>query len=187
LDGERGPRTRDEAAFRRMAEDLWPRLYRLVHRYLDNPAEAEDVAQDALVKAWERLPSFRWESRLETWVMAIAINLARNARRRQHRMLVAESSRGDTIPEPATPEGIVLEKEHWQTLDQALRALPPDWRASLELVAVQGLTYAEASRILAVPETTLRNWVHRARVRLREALGYSKADGRQGHGEASRR
>jgi RNA polymerase sigma-70 factor (ECF subfamily) len=188
LDDERRGRAKDEAAFQQMAEALWPRLYRLVYRYLNDAAEAEDVAQDALVKAWERLPAFRGESRLETWVMAIALNVARNARRRRRRYeTAARASTVEDVPTVVTPEGVVLEREEWEALHRALNALPPDWRVGLELVAVQELSYAEASRVLAVPETTLRNWIHRARLRLRDALGYSKANGRPSHGQTSRR
>jgi RNA polymerase sigma-70 factor (ECF subfamily) len=130
----------DEEAFRRLAEALWPRLYRLVWRTLSNPEDAEDVAQETLIRAWERLPGFQGRSRFDTWVMAIALNLARNHNRRLRPLSLDESAGREPIDRQPTPEAAVLAHEADTAFQSALHRLPPLWRVALELTAVEELT-----------------------------------------------
>jgi RNA polymerase sigma-70 factor (ECF subfamily) len=159
----------DDEAFRRLAEELWPRLYRLAYRFLGDAGEAEDVAQEALLRAWARLSAFRGESQFSTWVLAIGLNMARNRRRRKIPLLLP-------APEPASmpdsrhpsAEDTLLQAERLERLERALGALPPLWRAALECVAVQDMSYEDTARVFGVRASTIRNWIHRARVKLRE-------------------
>ena len=158
--------TGDRDAFRQLAETVWPLLFRSLLPYLEDRQMTEDVAQETLLRAWRQLPSFRGESRVETWVLAIGFNLARNERRR--RMPEPRAS----LPEPHGPsaEEILVDRERWTLLYAALDRLPPLWRSALLLVSREGMTYDEAARVLACRPSTLRNWVHRARVRIRREL-----------------
>jgi RNA polymerase sigma-70 factor (ECF subfamily) len=165
-------RAGDDDAFRALADDLWPVVYRVAYRYLGDAGEAEDVAQEALTQAWARLHTFRGQSRFSTWVLAIALNLARSAARKPRPRLAAElETPRETGP---SAEDAFFAREEAARLEQALMALPPLWRAAIECVAVQGLSYSEAAKVLSVPVSTLRNWIHRARIRLREAWGDSR-------------
>ena len=166
-------------AFRQLAEGVWPLLYRSLLPYVGDREATEDLAQEALLQAWRRLPSFRGDSRVETWIVSIGFNLARNERRR-HRADLCENWSEEGGP---SAEEVVVEHEHWASVAQAVANLPPLWRVALLLVAREGLTYEETARALSCRPSTLRNWVHRARQSLRRDLG----TGAPGRGSAPRK
>ena len=156
----------DPDAFLEMADTVWPLLYRTLLPYVGHRETTEDLAQEALLQAWRRLSSFRGESRVETWILSIGFNLARNERRRRRPDLV------ENFLESFSPsaEAVAIQREQWTLVGQAVADLPPLWRAALLLVAREGLSYEEAARVMACRPSTLRNWVHRARVRVRTKL-----------------
>ncbi len=157
----------DDDAFQRLAMEVWPRLYRLAYRFLGDAGEAEDVAQEALLLAWARLSAFRGESQFSTWVLAIGLNVARNSRRRKSlRLLLAPEPPALPDSRPS-PEDTALERERLARLECALSGLPPLWRVALECVAVQEMSYEDTARVLQVRVSTVRNWIHRARVQIR--------------------
>lgn len=159
----------DAGAFRELVEEIWPALYRLLYRYLENPATAEDVAQETLVRVWQRLDTFRGDSHFRTWVFAIGINLARNERRRQRSVSPQALSDSPTV-DPLRVEDIVIQRERARQLTAALSRLPPTWRVALECVVMQGLSYEETAKILGTRPASVKNWIHRARVRLRALM-----------------
>jgi RNA polymerase sigma-70 factor (ECF subfamily) len=170
----------DREAFQELATSVWPLLFRALLPYLEDRQATEDVAQEALLRAWQALPSFRGDSRVETWIVAIGFNLARNQRRRR-----LPEPRAD-LPEPTgpSPEDIVINREQWARLMAALQGLPPLWRTALLLVTRENLSYEEAAQILGCRTSTVRNWIHRARLRLRREVLEDGAGGeRQAMGE----
>lgn len=156
----------DPDAFLEIADTVWPLLYRTLLPYVGHRETTEDLAQEALLQAWRRLSTFRGESRVETWILSIGFNLARNERRRRRPDLVENFLEGWGL----SAEAVAVQREQWTLVGRAVAALPPRWRAALLLVAREGLTYEEAARVMGCRPSTLRNWVHRARVRVRTEL-----------------
>jgi len=147
-----------------------PRLQRAAHAIVRDAAEAEDVAQDALVRAYAHLHQFKGEARLATWLTSIAVHeaLARNRRRgrldelRRQIPLFTAPARG--------PEQELAAREVGARLHRAVRALPPRLRRALLLRTVAGLSTAETAARLAIPEDTVKTHLFRARERLRRAF-----------------
>jgi len=128
------------------------KVIKLVARLLRDPTEAEDVAQEAFVKAYRALGSFRGDSAFYTWLYRIAVNTARNAMAsRQRRPLdyEAELSEGEQstvesrLRHTDTPEATVLSEEIRETVNRAVAALPEDLRTAIILREVEGLSYEE--------------------------------------------
>jgi RNA polymerase sigma-70 factor (ECF subfamily) len=160
------------------------KVVKLVMRYLREPADAEDVAQEAFIKAYRALPQFRGDSAFYTWLYRIAINTAKNALAARDRHPVSyeldmqnsdESS--DVIGrlrDPETPEGLALTEEIRDTVNQAIESLPEDLRTAIVLRELEGLSYEEIAASMDCPVGTVRSRIFRAREaidrRLREVF-----------------
>ena len=148
-------------------------LYQFVLRKVHHEPDAEDIAQQAWVEAALNLHAFRGEAELSTWVFGIAHNMARNhLSRSPSRRFVFESDE-EALDLPSTMAGPLDTLQHRQELrhlQEAMDALPPETVEVLHLVALDGLSYEEASVRLKMPESTLRSRVSRARVTLRRAM-----------------
>jgi RNA polymerase sigma-70 factor (ECF subfamily) len=151
----------------------------LVARLLRDPAEAEDVAQEAFVKAYRALASFRGDSAFYTWLYRIAVNTARNAMAsRQRRPLdyEAELTEGEQTTVEArmrhtdTPEATVLSEEIRETVNRAVAALPEDLRTAIILREVEGLSYEEIAAAMDCPVGTVRSRIFRAREAIDRSL-----------------
>jgi RNA polymerase sigma-70 factor (ECF subfamily) len=155
-------------AFRAMVERFDPGLRSLAFRLLGSQTLMEDVLQDAYVKAYRALPSFRGESSPGTWLYRITYNACLDELRRQRKVvelpLAHAAHRPDPRPEPGERFGLR------STLTAAMDDLPPAHRAAVLLVDGHGFDYAEAADVLGIPEGTLRSRLSRARARLRDAL-----------------
>lgn len=181
----------DAALIARLAHDLdgaFPaviaahqdRLFTIAFRLLGHHADAEEVAQDAFVRAYRALDGYdadrRSDVRLTPWLASIAVNLARNRRRRVTDRLppTALPSPGDGMPEPrdptASPEELLLARERRDALGAALLVLPVAMRAPIVLRHVAGLSLAETALALERPEGTIKAQVHRGLARLRSIL-----------------
>lgn len=140
-----------------------------MHRYaihmLDgNVHDAEDVVQNALIKAWQHLPGFRGDSSLQTWLFRITSNEAYSARRRRHPRVVDDellAGRADEID--SDPAEQVVGAELWQMLELALTELPWRQRASWLLREIEGLSYREIAEVLDTSTAVVRGQLHRAR------------------------
>jgi RNA polymerase sigma-70 factor, ECF subfamily len=160
------------------------KVVKLVMRYLRDPAEAEDVAQEAFIKAYRALPQFRGDSAFYTWLYRIAINTAKNAlaaRERQPVSYELDTRSGDDSPDllnrlrdPETPEGLALTEEIRNTVNAAIEALPEDLRTAIVLRELEGLSYEEIAASMDCPVGTVRSRIFRAREaidrRLREVF-----------------
>jgi RNA polymerase sigma-70 factor (ECF subfamily) len=160
------------------------KVVKLVMRYLRDPADAEDVAQEAFIKAYRALPQFRGDSAFYTWLYRIAINTAKNALAARDRNPVSyeldmqsNDESGDVISrlrDPETPEGLALTEEIRDTVNQAIEALPEDLRTAIVLRELEGLSYEEISASMDCPVGTVRSRIFRAREaidrRLREVF-----------------
>lgn len=160
------------------------KVVKLVMRYLRDPADAEDVAQEAFIKAYRALPQFRGDSAFYTWLYRIAINTAKNALAARDRNPVSyeldmqhsdeSSSVVNRLRDPETPEGLALTEEIRDTVNHAIEALPEDLRTAIVLRELEGLSYEEIAASMDCPVGTVRSRIFRAREaidrRLREVF-----------------
>ena len=148
------------------------RIAKLIARYVHDPSEVLDVAQEAFMKAFRAMPRFRGDSAFYTWMYRIAINAAKNhlaaqARRpRESGVDVTDAEQFDGVAdlkEYATPEGLALTEEIQQTVIAAIEALPEDLKVAISLRELEGLSYEDIARIMECPIGTVRSRIFRAR------------------------
>jgi RNA polymerase sigma-70 factor, ECF subfamily len=174
----------DKGAFDALVLKYQHKLVKLVMRYVRNPAEAEDIAQEAFIKAYRALPQFRGDSAFYTWLYRIAINTAKNAVVSRDRSPIEYNiDRHDSdesydmqgrMKDSETPEGLVLTDEIRSTVNAAIDALPEDLRTAIVLRELEGLSYEEIAAAMDCPVGTVRSRIFRAREaidrRLREVF-----------------
>jgi len=169
----------DQQAFEHLVERLQTRVYRFVLKQVRRPEEAEDLTQETFLEVFRKLTNFRGASRFSTWVMGIALNLARNHRRKapEYRFDMASE---DAVPEMVdsgpSPHKILENKAFAGAVQEALSALPDDVREAIVLVSLDGLSYEEASAISGAPVGTMKTRVFRGRKMMREAMAKKKQD-----------
>ena len=148
------------------------RIAKLIARYVQDPSEVLDVAQDAFMKAYRAIPRFRGDSAFYTWMYRIAINTAKNhlaaqARRpRDSGVDVMDAEQFDGVAElkeSVTPEGLALTEEIQNTVAAAIEALPEDLKVAISLRELEGLSYEDIARVMECPIGTVRSRIFRAR------------------------
>lgn len=171
---------RDPAAIRQIIKDHNQRLYRLARAVVHSNADAEDVVQDAYLRAFAGLDGFRGDASLATWLSRITLNeaLARlRARRRLKRdATVGQMTReAQIIPFPseatgADPEKTVAQRQLLQLVEQATDELPPAFRVVFVARVIEGLSVEETAAALDLKPATVKTRLHRARAMVRERL-----------------
>ena len=155
------------------------KVIKLVARLLRDPSEAEDVAQEAFVKAYRALGSFRGDSAFYTWLYRIAVNTARNTMAsRQRRPLEYEADLSESeqsavdarMKDVDTPEAAALSEEIHQTVNRAVEELPEDLRTAIILREIEGLSYEEIAAAMDCPVGTVRSRIFRAREAIDRSL-----------------
>jgi RNA polymerase sigma-70 factor (ECF subfamily) len=172
-------RAGDVAAFEPLVEKYRQRVWRLAFQVLRDREEAWDCAQDAFVRAFQSLGSFRGQSAFYTWLFRIAMNVATDrlrSRGAQARAFGTQPIPAEewerTAPDPAArPDQAALGAERRERINEALDTLPPNARAIIMLSDVEGLSYREIATVLNCPIGTVMSRLHNARKRLRAALG----------------
>jgi len=174
----------DKTAFDLLVRKYQHKVVKLVLRYVRNPAEAEDIAQEAFIKAYRALPQFRGDSAFYTWMYRIAINTAKNSLASRDRSPIAydldltdpeESHSVQTkLQDPDTPEGMALTEEIRLIVNSAIEALPEELKTAIVLRELDGLSYEEIAAAMDCPVGTVRSRIFRAREaidkRLREVF-----------------
>lgn len=174
----------DKQAYGLLVSKYQRKLLRLVSRLVRDPAETEDVAQEAFIKAYRALPSFRGESAFYTWLYRIGVNTAKN-------WLVANGRRAPTstelnnedaenfgeselLQDVETPERLLMTKQIGDTVNSAMAALPDELRTAITLREIDGLSYEDIAQVMDCPIGTVRSRIFRAResiaVKLRPLL-----------------
>jgi RNA polymerase sigma-70 factor (ECF subfamily) len=155
------------------------KVLKLVMRYVHDAMEAEDVAQDAFIKAYKALPNFRGDSAFYTWLYRIAINTAKNAivsaKRRpiDYNLDLQDPEQYEVqarLNDGATPEHLVLTEEIRETVNAAMMDLPEDLRTAIVLREIDGLSYEEISAAMDCPVGTVRSRIFRARAAIDQKL-----------------
>jgi RNA polymerase sigma-70 factor (ECF subfamily) len=162
----------DKKAFDLLVLKHQHKIAQLINRYIRDPHEALDVAQETFIKAYRALPSFRGESAFYTWIYRIAINTAKNhiaARSRRPtdddiEVEIAEQFEGESsLKDQETPEGLLLRDELARAIQTALQELPPELRTAITLREMDGLSYDEIAEVMECPVGTVRSRIFRAR------------------------
>ncbi|BCX81515.1 RNA polymerase sigma-70 factor, ECF subfamily [Methylomarinovum caldicuralii] len=162
----------DKKAFDLLVLKYQPKIVQLISRYIRDPSEALDVAQETFIKAYRALPRFRGDSAFYTWLYRIAINTAKNhiaarARRPSDSAIeleTAEQFEGAVrLKDQETPEGILLSEEIADAVRQAIEELPDELRTAIILREFEGLSYEEIAQAMGCPVGTVRSRIFRAR------------------------
>jgi RNA polymerase sigma-70 factor (ECF subfamily) len=162
----------DKRAFDLLVLKYQHKVQKLVSRFVSNPAEAEDVAQEAFLKAYRALPSFRGDSAFYTWLYRIAINTAKNAIVASRRRPIdfdldlqdpEQYDRHGRLKDEDTPERMLLTDEIRSTVARAIEGLPEDLRTAIILRELEGLSYEEIATAMECPVGTVRSRIFRAR------------------------
>jgi RNA polymerase sigma-70 factor, ECF subfamily len=156
----------DSAAFEGIVRRWQARLVNLAWRFCRDRMMAEDMAQDAFVKAFRALHTFRGDSSFPTWLTAIAMNTYRSCLRDRRLVTVEVDAARAQTHEPDAFAGL-HDRERAEMLRRAVLTLPPKYREPIVLYYFQEMDLAETARILALPEGTLKARLHRGRELLR--------------------
>lgn len=148
------------AAYEELVRRHQGRAYTLAVRMLGDRGDAQDVVQDALVKAWAHLPGFDGRSSFSTWLHRIVVNECLSSLRRRRPV---PSPEDHDVPAPERTEQVVEDLAREDALRRGVQGLPVEQRAALVLTTFLGHTYDEAASVLGIPESTLRGRVARAR------------------------
>ena len=170
----------DKRAFDLLVAKYQRKLFRLLSRLIRDPAEIEDVAQEAFIKAYRALPNFRGESAFYTWLYRIAINTAKNYLVAQGRRAPTQTETdiedaenfddGDSLRTEDTPDRMLLSKQVAEAVNRAIERLPEELRTAIVLRELEGLSYDEIAESMNCPIGTVRSRIFRAREAVAEEL-----------------
>jgi RNA polymerase sigma-70 factor (ECF subfamily) len=170
----------DKHAFELLVAKYQRKLARLLSRFIRDPGEVEDVVQEAFIKAYRALPSFRGDSAFYTWLYRIGINAAKNylvamGRRAptstEHDAEDAESfDDGEQLRDINTPENMLMSKQVANVVNAAMDQLPEELRTAITLREIEGMSYEDIAEIMNCPIGTVRSRIFRAREAIAEKL-----------------
>ena len=163
----------DKRAFELLVEKYQRKLARLLSRFIRDPAEVEDVTQEAFIKAYRALPAFRGDSAFYTWLYRIGINTAKNylmalgRRAPTSTEVEAEDAEGfedgEQLRDINTPESMLLSAEIARTVNATIEELPEELRTAIQLREIEGMSYEDIARVMDCPIGTVRSRIFRAR------------------------
>jgi RNA polymerase sigma-70 factor (ECF subfamily) len=167
-------RSRDRLAFEELVRRHADRLYSVVLRFLADPADAEEVTQEAFLRAWRGIDRFEGRSQFFTWIYRIALNEAKRHATRQPPAGKVRSLEDEPVPEAPdwseAPEVRLGQGEIRRVLEGAIRALPIEYRAPLVLRDIEGLSTRDAAEVMDLGEAAFKSRLHRARLAVRRSL-----------------
>ena len=170
----------DKSAFDLLVVKYQHKILKLIMRYVRDPSEAMDVAQEAFLKAYRAAPSFRGESAFYTWLYRIAINTAKNylvaAGRRptQFEVDLQDPEQYESfakLRDLDTPEGLAMSDEIRDAVNGAIADLPDDLRTAILLREIEGMSYEEIAQTMECPVGTVRSRIFRAREAIDKRIG----------------
>ena len=166
----------DKRAFDLLVLKYQRKVQRLVARFVRDSGEVDDVVQEAFIKAYRALPTFRGDAAFYTWIYRIAINCAKNYLASPARRIVPQSDlmsdddddtesfdRNAGLHDVATPDAEYASKQIAEAVNRAMAALPEDLRTAVTLREIEGLSYEEIAAAMDCPIGTVRSRIFRAR------------------------
>ena len=170
----------DKRAFELLVEKYQRKLARLLSRFIRDPAEVEDVTQEAFIKAYRALPAFRGDSAFYTWLYWIGINTAKNylmaMGRRAPTSTEVEAEEAEGFEEGVqlrdinTPESLLLSSEIGKTVNGTIEQLPEELRTANQMREIEGMSYEDIAKAMDCPIGTVRSRIFRAREAIAEQL-----------------
>jgi RNA polymerase sigma-70 factor, ECF subfamily len=170
----------DRQAFNLLVEKYQRKLARLLSRFIRDPAEVEDVTQEAFIKAYRALPAFRGDSAFYTWLYRIGINTAKNYLMAMGRRaptsteVEAEDAEGleegEQLRDINTPESVLLSNEIAETVNSTIERLPEELRRAIQMREIEGMSYEDIAQAMDCPIGTVRSRIFRAREAIAEQL-----------------
>jgi RNA polymerase sigma-70 factor (ECF subfamily) len=170
----------DKRAFELLVEKYQRKLARLLSRFIRDPAEVEDVTQEAFIKAYRALPAFRGDSAFYTWLYRIGINTAKNYLMAMGRRaptsteVEAEEAEGfeegEQLRDINTPESVLLSNEIAKTVNATIESLPEELRRAIQMREIEGMSYEDIAQAMNCPIGTVRSRIFRAREAIAEQL-----------------
>ena len=170
----------DKQAFELLVEKYQRKLARLLSRFIRDPAEVEDVTQEAFIKAYRALPAFRGDSAFYTWLYRIGINTAKNYLMAMGRRaptsteVEAEEAEGyeegEQLRDINTPESVLLSNEIAETVNSTIEQLPEELRTAIQMREIEGMSYEDIAKAMDCPIGTVRSRIFRAREAIAERL-----------------
>jgi len=170
----------DKKAFELLVAKYQRKLARLLSRFIRDANEVEDVTQEAFIKAYRALPSFRGDSAFYTWLYRIGINTAKNylvaLGRRAPTMTEVDNEEaedievGEQLKDMNTPEHQMMTRQIAETVNSTLQELPEELRTAITLREIDGLSYEEIAQIMNCPIGTVRSRIFRAREAIADEL-----------------
>ena len=169
-------------AFGILVEKYYRKIYNLAYRFVGDPEEANDLAQEIFTAAYQNLKKFRGDAKFSTWLFQIASNRGKNrfkylkrrgffANRGRSNLDEDRESLQREIPDFSTnPEELLAGKQIQQIVQRAIDELEPDHKEIVVLRDIEGFSYDEIARILDLPEGTTKSRLHRARMVVKEKL-----------------
>ncbi len=162
----------DKQAFDLLVQKYQFKILKLVNRYVNDPSEAMDVAQESFIKAYRALDKFRGDSAFYTWLYRIAINTAKNHVVSQSRRIIEtdvetvdmeQTLTKANLKDYSAPEKILLDDEIEHAVYEVIAHLPKELRTAITLRELEGMSYEEIAGIMACPVGTVRSRIFRAR------------------------
>lgn len=163
----------DKEAYSRLVSEIGPRMYNLAFRLTGNHSDAEDVLQEAFVKAFEQIGRLRSADMFEAWFYRIVVNEARMQFRFRRRWKLVPEQTEESLQADPDPAAQVVLSERDRMVQAALQRLPPEQREVVVLHDIEGVKHEEIASILGVSVGTVWSRLFYARNKLKEMLGRS--------------
>jgi len=165
--------------FSRLIDNYKSMVYNLAYRMSNNPHEAEDISQEAFIRAYQSLARFNPSYKFSTWLYQITLNIIRDKFKKKEIDYISldtpvETDDSEFYHQPAdltnNPEQIFSQRENLQAIQQAIYSLPLKYREVIVLRHLQDLSYIEIANILKLPQGTVKVRLYRAREQLKKIL-----------------
>lgn len=162
----------EESAFKELIQANQRLVYHMVNRLIDLPEDREDLCQEIFLKVFKKLPDFRFQSRLSTWIATIAYRAALNYLKKANRQRASTlEDVAFNLKDDQTSADIGMHKERLnQHIHHMISQLPPHYQTVLTLYHMEEMPYAEIAKVCDMPEGTVKNYIFRARKLLKERI-----------------
>jgi len=170
----------DLEAFGRLVERYQKKVTAVAYGLIHDAEEAQDLAQESFIRAYNAIKTFRGTARFYTWIYRITVNLCMDHFRKQAIEKVQVSAEPADDPDPPTPDTVATRRETCLAVREAIKSLPYDQRTVIILREIEGLSYKEIARVVGISIGTVMSRLFYARRRLRELLKHHlKGEGRE--------